>query len=136
MPYRVSWHLPERIIHIELQGVITLQDILECSLNLRQCIKTSARTVHILVDVQQLKLFPANIQQIYNNYPRRLANTGCTILIGGTPVMQFTANVLGKLIGVRMKLADTVDAAIAMLCRQDDALVEHLTPAPIPDTLA
>ena len=136
MPYRVSWHLPERIIYAELQGNLTFEDITTGNAALRHFIKASKTTVHVLIDVQQLKAFPSNIQRIYNQYQHRQKNTGCTILIGGTPVMQFTANILVKLFGVRIRFAASLDEAIVMLCRQDAALVEHITQAPIPDTLS
>ena len=99
MPYHVSCHLPERIIYAELAGNLTFDDITLGNSNLRHFIKASKETVHILIDVQQLKLFPNNIQRIYNQYQQRQGNIGCTILIGGTPLMQFTANVLVKLFG-------------------------------------
>ena len=122
MPYHVSWYLQERIICLELEGILSLEDIIEGNTILRHYIKTSNATVHILVDVQQLKIFPTNIQKIYDDYQKRHNNTGCTVLIGGTPVMQFTANVLVKLFGVKIKFAATLDEAIAILCRQDTSL--------------
>jgi hypothetical protein len=86
---------------------------------------TSATHLHQIVDVRDLRHFPANVNVLrqhlsYWQHPKM----GYIIALGiNNPIVSFLAQILPKMIGVKFHKVDTLDEAIQYLQKMDSNLV-------------
>jgi hypothetical protein len=120
MAYELSWVVPSRIMLIKLEGEVSIEEMTQMIDETHAHVNSGQAPVHILIDAANLHNKPVNFQQI-NQISTSMANpsTGWWVLVNAGKMVGFTASVLSKLVGVKLKTAATIKEARTILERVD-----------------
>ena len=120
MAYTFSWVVPQRILLIELEGEVKVEEMSPLVDETHAHVNSGQAPVHILIDANKLMNRPVNFQQI-TQLSKSMSNpaTGWWIIMNPGKMVWFTASVLSKLLGVKLKSAESTEEAIIILQRVD-----------------
>ena len=120
MAYTFSWVVPQRILLIELEGEVKVEEMSPLVDETHAHVNSGQAPVHILIDANMLMNKPVNFQQI-TQLSKSMSNpaTGWWIIMNPGKMVWFTASVLSKLLGVKLKSAESTQEALSILQRVD-----------------
>ena len=120
MAYTFSWVVPQRILLIELEGEVKVEEMSPLVDETHAHVNSGQAPVHILIDANKLMNRPVNFQQI-TQLSKSMSNpaTGWWIIMNPGKMVWFTASVLSKLLGVKLKSAESTQEALSILQRVD-----------------
>ena len=120
MAYTFSWVVPQRILLIELEGEVKVEEMSPLVDETHAHVNSGQAPVHILIDANMLMNKPVNFQQI-TQLSKSMSNpaTGWWIIMNPGKMVWFTASVLSKLLGVKLKSAESTEEALTILQRVD-----------------
>ena len=120
MAYTFSWVVPQRILLIELEGEVKVEEMSPLVDETHAHVNSGQAPVHILIDANKLMNKPVNFQQI-TQLSKSMSNpaTGWWIIMNPGKMVWFTASVLSKLLGVKLKSAESTQEALSILQRVD-----------------
>jgi hypothetical protein len=124
MPYTMSWYLPDRILMIEVVGVLTAADTESFAREGNAMVKSGTPLVHMLIDIRQgLKVenIPASLRALQANPP--LADMGWVLIVGGmNPLISVFTDLAGMVMRIRYRRFETLDEGLAFLKERDVSL--------------
>ena len=120
MAYELSWVVPMRIIMIKLEGEVSLEEMTHMIDETHTMLNAGMAPVHVIIDAAELSNKPVNFQQI-NQVSASIRNpaVGWWVMVNAGKMVGFTASVLSKLVGVKLKTAATIKEARTILERVD-----------------
>lgn len=126
MAYRLSWLIPERVILVQLSGVIDEASVLECDGHLVRMLEEADSGT---AQVHQIMMFGRDIERTPNTgvYTRLSApqhpRNGWLIAVGTTkPVMKLIGSLAAQLIRMRARRMDTMFEALDFLYKMDSTM--------------
>lgn len=120
MAYKINWVIPLRILLIELENEVPMDEMVRLVEDTHAHVNVGSAPVHILVDASKLMNRPVNFQEI-NKISKSMSNdaTGWWVIINAGKMVWFTATILSKLLHVKLKSAASEDEALTILRRVD-----------------
>lgn len=126
MPIEIDWYLPDRILYVQLQETLTLDEIRANSDTFVAQIESSdAELVHALHDNATLTSVPKRLKDLSESVKSAYShpNLGWTVAYNtDDAVLKFLGNMLSGLFNLRYKIVDTKAEALAWLQRVDPSL--------------
>lgn len=123
MPHTVEWLIQGRIIAVQVNGNITLQDVADIDQKTIALLDSAQTTVHIIADLEALGKFPFDVigmrrTATYLQHPQ----LGLIVAYGTSYIASTFAQLLTQLAGVRLHFARNRDEALKRLMAEDAAL--------------
>jgi hypothetical protein len=125
MPFAITWYLPHRILHLQLVGSISLNDVEQIQHMFSTYLDMGEPQVHALMDLTQLEDYPKNIPQLKTALTMiDNPSLGWIIIINHDPVLKFLASVLVQMSvrDVRLRMFDTLEDGLTFLQERDTTL--------------
>jgi hypothetical protein len=119
MSVSVSWHPElENILLMRLDGSVTMDEVLDVTIQEGEIIKAASQMVHTIIDVQTVHGVPKNFLSAIpritampaSNHP----NSGDKLIVGATGLAETFLNIFSK-VGRKLYMFKTMGEAIAML---------------------
>lgn len=120
MAYKINWVIPLRILLIELENEVPMDEMVRLVEDTHAHVNVGNAPVHIMIDASKLLNRPVDFQEI-TRISKSMSNpsTGWWILVNAGKMMWFTTQILSKLLQVKLKSAASVDEALTILRRVD-----------------
>ncbi|GAB5492585.1 MAG: hypothetical protein Phog2KO_28000 [Phototrophicaceae bacterium] len=127
MPYTRHWLLEERVIFLQFDEEITLDDISSVTETHEKWLRFSETTnmIHYILDLRLVKIYPRNILQIKESLRTKMARTDWVLFVTDDFFLSHLGDVFGKLFNYRFKQCASVRDAYRLLQNNDEI--------PIPD---
>ena len=117
MPYTISWYLPNRIVMLKVEGLLTTAEIRSLIGDALPFVNEGKPLVHFLVDTQNLQKIesiPEGLKVVQGNPPH--ASMGWMLVIGKmNPLIKFFLDFVGLLTKSRYNHFDTLPEALNFL---------------------
>ncbi len=125
MAYKISWVIPLRILLIELENEVLMDEMVRLVEDTHAHVNVGNAPVHIMIDAAKLLNRPVNFQEI-TRISKSMSNdaTGWWVVVNAGKMIWFTATILSKLLQVKLKSAASVEEALTILCRVDLSLAD------------
>lgn len=116
MAYSIEWFVPGRVIEVTLSEIASDEVILALDNDLTAAMDTALQPVHIIVDPQNMKVYPSAQTAMKLKYYKH-PNMGRLIVIGlmANPIIRFLGTLIGRTTGLRMKDCSSREEAHAYL---------------------
>jgi hypothetical protein len=119
MPTSVTWHPDlENILVMEIIGTITMDDVLDITLQESNLIKDASKIVHTIIDLRAVHGVPKNflsaIPRITSMPAANHPNSGDKLVVGATGLAESFMNIFSK-VGRKLHLFKTMEEAVAYL---------------------
>lgn len=123
MAYQVSWYLADRVLLVQISGVISLDELRRVRDDCWTLSESGTQPVHAIVDLSGIESVPHNLNEIAKLMSESKPNsTGFSMLIIKNRVVRFLGETLYQLLRLDMRNADSVEAAGAALALIDRSL--------------
>ncbi len=124
MAHNIQWIIPLRILEIELWDEVAMTEMTTLVEETHTFVNAGQAPVHILIESSKLMNRPVNFQEI-NRIAKSMGNpgTGWWVMINPGKMISFVASVLSKLLGIKLKTANSIEEAQSILQRVDLTLV-------------
>jgi len=132
MAYELSWVTPSRVLRIELENEVTIEEMTHLVANTHTYVNAGQAPVHILIDATRLLNKPVNFQE-FTKMSKTMSNpsTGWWVLMNPGKMVWFAASILSKLLQIKLKSAQSTEEALTILSRVDLTLDTQPT-LPVP----
>ncbi len=131
MPYQLSWYQPDRIVLMELTGLLATTEVQPLITAAGDYVQNGKPLVHFLLDTTQLQKIesvPEILKVVQHNPPH--PNMGWMLVIGAmNPLVRFFLDFAGMLMRARYRRFDTREQALKFLADMDSSLTLK-APAP------
>ncbi|HEX2621269.1 MAG TPA: hypothetical protein VHL11_14020 [Phototrophicaceae bacterium] len=124
MPYKIDWHVENRIIQCEVYGEFTLEEVRELSQAITERIRQGQAPVHVVVDPTQVEKYPLNIAAIKAVVQKPEPNAGWILLISTNTVIRFIMTMVVQMSGAHFRMSPDLKQALMLLQRVDGTLGE------------
>lgn len=124
MSQSIDWLIPGRVIHVRLEGAISLEQMRAGNQELIEALDSGQPPIHVLIDDQALVSIPASLRQhqLTMNFLRHPA-LGWVIGAGRvSAVLRLISSVTSYFFKVQTRRFDTLDEALRFLREQDPSL--------------
>jgi hypothetical protein len=124
MSATASWYQPGRIVHVVIEGDLTLDDAETVNQVVTQYIREGQPPVHLLVEATRLGKFPLDLKRFpkltgYLHEP----NLGkMAVITSQGALTKFFASIITQAAHIEMKLFDKLDDGMTFLRRVDITL--------------
>jgi len=127
MSIAVFWQVENRVIYVEVQGDVPIEDVWTSTEEITKLLDSGQRPVHLLADMRQMGKIPTQVNQM------RLANQavmqhpalGQVFGIGSmNPIVQLLAAVITQVARVEYRSVSSPEEAMRILERTDLTLAE------------
>ena len=124
MPIHVDWYIPKRVIFIQLDGDITINDIHIMNHQLQDKLNVCEPLVHMLIDQSRIGRFPINIKEIRELLTvMRYEHFGQLIMYGKVNSLgEFVSGMVARMGGLKLRTFKTEETALEFLMHQDESL--------------
>src|SRR4051794_28115392 len=112
MPVDVKWYIENRLALFIVYGDFTVEDIRQLTASSRAMFDSGTAPIHAIVDVNQLKKFPLDIQEVRNSMVARGPKVGWLTLVGTNPLVRFLLSAVSQLGNYKIRAFNTRDEAI------------------------
>ncbi len=130
MPISVSWYEPDRIIFLDVQGDVGIDELQQCTQELNRLFATGTAPVHIITDARQMGKFPTKLLEVRKALSE-LSSFGMDIIIGfDNPVARFLASAVSQMSRFEVRLVKDKAEAIQIISRIDSSLA-YLADEPV-----
>jgi hypothetical protein len=123
MPYKMTWLIDRRVLHIVIEGELSGDTIRELVAQSRKMTDEGIKPVHAIADTTHAHSIPKHIPMILKEYggvsPQ---DTGFTVIIATSPVTRFLAQALLRLLRLEIRFGADIDDALNILHRVDSTL--------------
>ncbi|MGJ3240705.1 MAG: hypothetical protein ACFE0Q_18495 [Anaerolineae bacterium] len=124
--YAIDWVMENRIVISRPVGDQTKESVTNAIFTLKERIEAGTAPVHVISDLRYVGAFPTDLSMLVKMIERQ-ANSGYTIVIGGTRLTHFFSRVLAQFGGGRSpEFFDNVADALAWLQKVDATLGDDL----------
>jgi hypothetical protein len=124
MPYKISWHQPNRIVLMQVEGLLTTSEVKSLIADSGSYVANGTPLVHFLVDtrtLQKIESVPEALKVVQGNPPH--PNMGWMIVVGKmNPLIKFFLDFVGLLTKSRYRRFDTMPESLTFLKEIDDSL--------------
>ncbi|MCA0458106.1 MAG: hypothetical protein LCI00_29335 [Chloroflexi bacterium] len=123
MAHSIQWVVPSRVLEIKLWDDVDMSEMTALVHETHTFVNMGQAPVHILINSTMFMNRPVNFQEI-NQIAKTMSNpgTGWWVIVNAGKMMWFTASVLSKLLGIKLKSANGTEEALAILKRVDFTL--------------
>ena len=125
MPFKLSWYQPNRIVLLEVEGVLTTAEITDLIAQAGVYVSTGTPLVHFLVDtrsLQRIENVGASLKIVQGNPPH--PSMGWMMVIGTmNPLVRFFLDFVGLITKSRYRRFDDLPLALDFLKDVDQSLV-------------
>jgi len=125
MPYTISWYTPQRVVHMQVEGLLATSEVESLIAEAGVYVSEGAPLVHFLVDtrtLQKIESVAEALKVVQGNPPH--PNMGWMIVVGKmNPVVKFFLDFVGLLTKSRYRRFDTLPEAMDFLKETDQTLV-------------
>lgn len=125
MPYNISWYIEKRVILIEINGRIDLEEFEKLHNESFDYVMQSQFKVHAIADLSQFEAIPTNLRMLSSaTSQEKNHNQGMTVLVMPKMpgVIRFIASIVMQTLRLEYRMCETVDEAINILKRVDTDL--------------
>lgn len=123
MPYQISWMVQQRLMHIELFGNMTLDELRAVAQESIAYTQAGIAPVHAVIDQSRVERVPISLSTLVNSMTIGVQpNSGVSVLVGGSRFTRYITQMLYQLVRLDMRQAEDIDQAIAVLQRLDETL--------------
>jgi hypothetical protein len=124
MPNTISWCIPERVIHVCVSGIVTLEEIIESDQEGREVFKQGKTPIHIIVEHHNVEKLPTNIRHMRQAMSNLNApEIGWVILVSDRrSLWSYVGQVVAQMAMIRWRQMETRDEALHFLRQQDPSL--------------
>ena len=124
MSATVSWYEQDRIILVNIEGVLLKEEIDPANQSVAQYVREGQAPVHLIIDALRLDKFPLELKQFSGarSYMREPNMGKIAVISKQSVVVRFFASVLTQAAHIEMKMFDTLDEGLAFLRRVDGTL--------------
>ncbi|HRF96342.1 MAG TPA: hypothetical protein PLZ51_14150 [Aggregatilineales bacterium] len=123
MPYKMTWLIDKRVLHIVIEGELSGDTIREMVAESRKMTDDGIKPVHAIADATHTHSIPKHIPTILKEYggvtPQ---DTGFTVIIATSPVTRFLAQALLRLLRLEIRFGSDIQDALNILHRVDTTL--------------
>lgn len=124
MPYKISWYQPNRIVLMQVDGLLTTAEVQTLIVDAGVYVTTGTPLVHFLVDTQALQKIESvseALKVVQGNPPH--PNMGWMIVVGKmNPLVKFFLDFVGLITRSRYRRFDTMPESLAFLKEIDLSL--------------
>ena len=124
MPYKVSWYQANRIVLLQVDGLLTTAEVRSLIVEAGKYVVEGTTLVHFLVDtrtLQKIESVPEALKVVQGNPPH--PNMGWMIVVGRmNPLVKFFLDFVGLLTKSRYRRFDTMPDSLAFLKEIDGSL--------------
>src|SRR5690348_5067882 len=118
MSYIAEWQIPQRLIHCQLDGTVTLAEIKKANKALRDLVAAGQNPIHCILELQNLEKWPVDFRLFQEDYPFHDAH-GWIIFVGANAMMRYVGGVVARFAGAKIHSCASLEEAIAFLKEQD-----------------
>jgi len=124
MPYKVSWYQGNRIVLLQVDGLLATAEVQALILEAGKYVVEGTPLVHFLVDtrtLQKIESVPEALKVVQGNPPH--PNMGWMIVVGRmNPLVKFFLDFVGLITKSRYRRFDTMPESINFLKEIDGSL--------------
>jgi hypothetical protein len=134
MPHRIEWIVPDHLVCVYMQELITAAEVGEISTDVyNQLLEIGQRSdhlVHFIVDSTEARMSPL-IKDYMSIDFKKNTNLGWSIMTGSSGLMRMVLSVFARVMpGLHIANMDTVAEAVAFLGKRDFAVGEFVAQHP------
>jgi hypothetical protein len=125
MPYKISWYIEERVILIQINGKIAIDEFEQLHTESFDYVMQSQFKVHAIADLSQFEAIPTNLRMLSSATSKENnSNQGMTVLVMPKmpSIVRFIVSVVMQTLRLEYRVCETVDEAINILQRVDTEL--------------
>jgi hypothetical protein len=130
MPFSISWYVPDRVILVELSGVLTTTEIQTFTAQSYEMIAAGKPLVHFITDSQQIRKIesiPEALKAVQASPNHE--NGGWYIMVGSiNPFVNFASDFVSSIMRSRYRRFDTMQEALDFIKERDESLVSIMPP--------
>src|SRR5262245_10913210 len=126
MPFTISWYMPERIIYVELSGILTASDVQGFIAQMYEMVASSKFQVHSITDTHQIVKIKS-IPEVFKTVQAAPMhqNAGWSIMVGSiNPFVNFVADFVSSIMHSRYRRFDRMQQAIDFIKERDETLTD------------
>jgi len=125
MPYKISWYQPNRIVLMQVEGLLKTAEVQSLIADAGTYVAEGLPLVHFLVDtrtLQKIESVPEALKVVQGNPPH--PNMGWMIVVGKmNPLVKFFLDFVGLLTKSRYRRFDTMPESLDFLKEIDGSLL-------------
>ncbi len=123
MSYEMGWLIPARVLLIEVDNVLSPDETIRIIDECNSFVMEGLPPVHILIDAAKITNTKVNLQEI-TQLSQFMQNDdiGWWVVINASAMISFAASVVSKLLQKKLKSANSIEEALAILERVDFTL--------------
>ena len=125
MPYNISWYIKERVILIQINGKIAIDEFEQLHNESFDYVMQSQFKVHAIADLSQFEAIPTNLRMLSSATSKeKNHNQGMTVLVMPKmpSIIRFLASIIMQTLRLEYRVCETTDEAINILQRVDTEL--------------
>jgi hypothetical protein len=109
MSHTVKWFQPERIIYMQVEGNITLEETKSVSNDITALLDVGVAPVHLIVDDHAVEKMPSQLRELNKNFEfMRHPAMGTIMSVGkADPILNFVIPMITKIIRVHFVRHET-----------------------------
>jgi len=118
MPATTEWYIEDRVLLSTVDVELIVDELIETNRIITQYIVQHSNTIHLIIDVSQLKKFPTNIMPVRESTKAYLTSDsmGYLIIVGiNNPILRLLTDVVAQLSKTNWKQVRTMKDAIKTL---------------------
>ena len=137
MPYTHHWLLKERVLFVQFDKHITLEDVAEVSQRHESWLGSSQTThmIHYIIDLRYVERYPRNILQIKEHLRTKLVRTDWILFVTDDFFITHLGDVFGKLLNYRFKQCESVSDAYRFLQETEEMPIPQHWSDSLDDTM-
>ncbi len=123
MPYQIEWLVPQRVISITFDKILTSAELASYDEDICQLLDTGApQQIHLITNLEHLSQFPTLKQAQQLKFVKH-PNLGWSIIVGNkSTLLRAIITLVTTLFGNRLQWCNNHEQAIAFLQRIDKTL--------------
>jgi hypothetical protein len=130
MPVTNVWYVKNHIIHTQLFGTVTANELIEAANLSVAMVQAGSPLVHSLIDMRAMTSFPTKLTEMAQLIPvLRAGSSGWLLIVADHPVARFLASTLSQIAGLRIRLFDDPVEALDFIV-EVDSTIPPLPPFP------
>jgi hypothetical protein len=123
MPFQHSWFVNQRVLHLQLTGDVSLEELTDAARVSNALVKSGIPLVHELIDMRDMRQFPNTLSKLawlvpYLSEP----DLGWVLVVTHNVLVSFLSNTLGQISRARLRVFDTPQDALDFIADMDRTL--------------
>jgi hypothetical protein len=124
MSYQISWLLDEHVMYVTWSGVITIEDITECTELMEQYAAAGQPPVHLIHDAKNVTKYAIPLTQIGTLLKKPSPHFGRLLVVDKNSFGRFFANLAAQLFHTELRMFSTLEEATHYLVEIDSRVAE------------